>query len=303
MKKNKLSLLLLTLITSSFILTGCDNSISQDGANVSASTKSSQPTLYKPATPIIGNASDAKKFLMDKYHLPETAEVIYMSDVHLYQAYVQGQVIYLSQDGKYLIPAHLINALDNSDVTQAYIDSKSVIDVSKLPLDLAIKQVKGNGEHKIYVFTDPDCPYCHMFEMKYVSTFKNVTVYNFLFPLTSIHPQAQSDSLKILCSKDKVGVYSSWMNTPPQMVDKVRANLPKVDNCPAGVAALTSLTNLATSLGISGTPTVYNESGFVVRLTDPEDFATKIGDTPPTMVSDTADSLQAPVKVNTSAGK
>ena len=29
-----------------------------------------------------------------------------------------------------------------------------------LPLELAIKKVKGNGERKLVVFSDADCPFC-----------------------------------------------------------------------------------------------------------------------------------------------
>ena len=35
---------------------------------------------------------------------------------------------------------------------------------ASLPLDLAIKKVKGNGERKLAIFSDADCPFCAKLE-------------------------------------------------------------------------------------------------------------------------------------------
>jgi thiol:disulfide interchange protein DsbC len=57
------------------------------------------------------------------------------------------------------------------------------IDVKSLPLKQAIKHVKGKGERVIYVFSDPDCPYCQHLE-KELKNIDNLTVYLFLYPIT-----------------------------------------------------------------------------------------------------------------------
>jgi thiol:disulfide interchange protein DsbC len=44
-------------------------------------------------------------------------------------------------------------------MTEERIAELGKIDVKSLPLNQAIKYVKGKGERTIYVFSDPDCPY------------------------------------------------------------------------------------------------------------------------------------------------
>ena len=36
----------------------------------------------------------------------------------------------------------------------------------KLPLDLAIKKVKGDGSRKLAIFSDADCPFCKRLERR-----------------------------------------------------------------------------------------------------------------------------------------
>ena len=71
-------------------------------------------------------------------------------------------------------------------MTEERIAELGKIDVKSLPLNQAIKYVKGKGERTLYIFSDPDCPYCQRLEQNMVGV-DNVTVYVFLYPLTSLH--------------------------------------------------------------------------------------------------------------------
>lgn len=55
--------------------------------------------------------------------------------------------------------------------------------------------VKGNGERKLLVMTDPDCPYCQQFE-KTLENIDNITVTYIFLPL-EIHPDAKNKADKI----------------------------------------------------------------------------------------------------------
>lgn len=85
-------------------------------------------------------------------------------------------------------------------MTEERIAELGKIDVKSLPLNQAIKYVKGKGERTLYIFSDPDCPYCQRLEQNMVGV-DNVTVYIFLYPLTSLHPNAEKVSNQIWCSK------------------------------------------------------------------------------------------------------
>ncbi len=95
-------------------------------------------------------------------------------------------------------------------MTEERIAELGKIDVKSLPLNQAIKYVKGKGERTLYIFSDPDCPYCQRLEQNMVGV-DNVTVYVFLYPLTSLHPNAEKVSNQIWCSKNPSEAWTNYM--------------------------------------------------------------------------------------------
>ena len=80
---------------------------------------------------------------------------------------------------------------------------------SSLPLDLAIKKVKGNGERKLAVFSDADCPFCARLENE-LKGIDNVTIYTFLYPIDQLHPDAARKSRMIWCAPDKTKAWDEF---------------------------------------------------------------------------------------------
>jgi thiol:disulfide interchange protein DsbC len=172
----------------------------------------------------------------------------------LYEVVVGRKIFYVSTDGKYAMFGNMVDLSTKKSVTEARMQELAKVDFSKLPLDLAIKQVVGDGSRKIAVFTDPDCPYCKMFEKQVVPQLNNVTVYSFLFPLP-IHPNAASDAKKIWCSKDRNETWASWMqkDTP----------LPTDVSC--DTSGLDTVMKIGTELvQVDGTPTIVLENGQII---------------------------------------
>lgn len=56
----------------------------------------------------------------------------------------------------------------------------SAIDFSTLPLDQAVKTVKGNGKRILVTFEDPNCGYCKKLGKELVPV-NDVTIYTFYF--------------------------------------------------------------------------------------------------------------------------
>lgn len=172
----------------------------------------------------------------------------------LYEVVVGRKIFYVSTDGKFAIFGNMVDLSTKSSVTEARTQELSKVDFSKLPLDSAIKQVIGNGSRKIAVFTDPDCPYCKMFEKQVVPQLKDVTIYSFLFPLP-IHPNAVSDSKKIWCSKDRNATWAAWMQKDTAL--------------PADTSCDTSALDKVIEIGkdvvqVDGTPTLVLENGQII---------------------------------------
>jgi thiol:disulfide interchange protein DsbC len=169
----------------------------------------------------------------------------------LYEVVVGRKIFYVSTDGKYALFGNLVDLSTKQSVTEKRTQELSKVDFSKLPLDLAIKQVNGDGSRKIAVFTDPDCPYCKMFEKQVVPQLKDVTIYSFMFPLP-IHPNAADDAKKIWCSKDRATTWANWMqkDTP----------LPTDMSC--DTSALEKVMQVGKDVvGVEGTPTIIFDDG------------------------------------------
>lgn len=172
----------------------------------------------------------------------------------LYEVVVGRKIFYVSTDGKLAVFGNMVDLATKQSLTEQRMQEIAKVDFSKLPLDLAVKQVIGDGSRKIAVFTDPDCPYCKMFEKQVVPQLKDVTVYSFLFPLP-IHPNAASDAKKIWCSKDRSATWAAFM----------QKDTPLPTNVSCDTSGLDKIMKFGTDVvQVDGTPTMVLENGTIL---------------------------------------
>ena len=167
----------------------------------------------------------------------------------VYEVYMGGRIVYTNEDAKYFFVGNLIDLKEQKNLTEERMQTLKSIDVKSLPLKQAIKHVKGKGERVIYVFSDPDCPYCQNLE-KELKNIDNLTVYLFLYPITRLHPNAESISQKIWCSKNQ---YQAWED---YLIDKKQPSSNKSCTTP-----IEKNIALAKSLEVDGTPTFFLQDG------------------------------------------
>jgi thiol:disulfide interchange protein DsbC len=125
----------------------------------------------------------------------------------LYEIVIGDQLLYTDEHGKYIFEGSVIDAKSHRDLSDERRRVLFAIDFDKLPLDLAVKEVKGNGKRKLAIFTDPNCPYCKRLE-KELSGVTDVTLYMFMYP---IFPGSAEIVRNVLCSKDPVKAWDDWM--------------------------------------------------------------------------------------------
>lgn len=167
----------------------------------------------------------------------------------LYEVVTDGELFYTDATGDYLFYGKVMDTKTREDLTTKRWNELLKVDFNALPLNLALKQVKGNGSRKLVVFADPHCPYCVRFE-KTLQEVTNVTVYTFLYPLESIHPGATEKSKQIWCAQDRQAAWTAWM-------------INKKDT-PAGACKtdqLSTLIKLGEQMKVTGTPTLIFEDG------------------------------------------
>lgn len=159
-----------------------------------------------------------------------------------------SNIAYVDPDGRYFLFGKLYDMKEQVDMTASRLEEIQKVDMSRLDKSLAFKRVRGDGSRTMYLFSDPDCPYCTRLEKSLVEL-DNVTVYTFMMPLKSLHPEAHGKSVSVWCSKDKAAAWNDMM---------LRNKAPVAGKCDHPID---KVVELAASLGVSGTPTMFAEDG------------------------------------------
>jgi len=143
----------------------------------------------------------------------------------------------------------VIDLKNRANLTQARLNKLQAVKWDTLPLNNALKTVKGKGERKLVVFSDVDCPYCRKFEAE-LAKVDNITVYTFLYPIEGLHPKAVQASKQIWCAPDRNKAWDDYIT---------RGTVPSNDGkCANPVEATIALGN---KLKVTGTPTLIFANG------------------------------------------
>ncbi len=171
----------------------------------------------------------------------------------LWEVYADGQIFYADDKGDHvLLNGMLVDTKTRTNLTDDRLSKLRSIDFTSLPVELAIKEVKGTGKRKLVVFSDADCPFCKRLE-KSLQEVSDVTIYTFLYPIDRLHPQANERSRRVWCSGDRLKAWKELMlegKNPTAGAD--------CDNPVGKVAAL------GEKLRVNGTPTLVFASGRTV---------------------------------------
>jgi thiol:disulfide interchange protein DsbC len=161
-----------------------------------------------------------------------------------------NRIVYCDLAAKHLFNGHLFELDTQKDLTEQRLSELTRIDPKELTLDDAFDVTRGNGKRELYLFEDPDCPFCRKFEEQ-LPKVTDITLHIFLYPLTSIHPHAYEHALGVWCAKDRQKAWSDKM-------------LKGIDP-PAGHCANPIDRNVALGdkLHIEGTPTIIFADGRV----------------------------------------
>jgi thiol:disulfide interchange protein DsbC len=199
----------------------------------------------------IADEASLKKAIEAAYPKFKVESVTKTPYAGLYEVFMGGQIIYTDEKLTFLIAeGHLVDPKTKKDITGERLEELTKIDFSSLPLEQAIKVVKGNGSRKLVVFSDVDCPFCKRLEQNELSNINDVTIYTFLYPIEQLHPDAANKSRSIWCAPNRVKAWNDWIfnNKLPTSTAKCEVPLEKVGD-------------LARKYGVSSTPTMFFTDG------------------------------------------
>jgi thiol:disulfide interchange protein DsbC len=166
----------------------------------------------------------------------------------LYEVVLGTEVIYTDANVNYFIAGRVIDAKTREDLTEKRRAELLKVDFKTLPLDQAVKLVRGNGSRVFATFEDPNCPYCKKLH-KDMRDLKDVTIYTFLYPILS--QDSFDKSKNIWCAKDRAAAWDEFMvdgKAPPAAATDCKHPLQQV-------------LALGQKLDVSGTPTILFPDG------------------------------------------
>lgn len=169
----------------------------------------------------------------------------------LYEIVANGkQIAYTDATGNYMLVGDLIETKEGRSLTEERKAVLNAIDYSALPFQYAIKEVRGNGKLQVAVFSDPDCPLCKRLEHEFAQM-TDVTIYNFMMPITSLHPDSERKAVQIMCQPNPTQAWVAWMREGKMP--------PKVAECNNHHVQETM--ELGEGFGFNGTPTLVFPNG------------------------------------------
>jgi len=167
---------------------------------------------------------------------------------NLVEVRVGNDILYVDEKAQFiLLQGELIDMKNNRNLTRERLDDVLSIDFNALPMDLAFKQVAGNGKRRIAIFEDPNCGYCRKLRADLVKL-DNVTIYTFVYSI--LGNDSDLKSRKALCASDKVRAWNDMMLT-----GKIPGNSGTCTN------PLEKIRALGGKLNVTATPTVFFANG------------------------------------------
>lgn len=160
----------------------------------------------------------------------------------LWEVTVDGQIFYADDKGSHLIFGNVLDIKTGKNLTAER-------QFNSLPLDVAVKQVRGSGKNVVVTFEDPNCGYCKKLAKDLLKV-KDVTIYTFLYPV--LGDDSYDKSKAIWCSADKAKAWNDWM---------VGGTAPGAAPAKCDTAGLDKSMQLGRKLRVNGTPALFFPSG------------------------------------------
>lgn len=215
------------------------------GTSLSASAQTSKPAAQAKTEAAL------RTRLIDKFPGIKVQEVTPSPIPGLYEFTADGDVMYISADGKYLVDAQIIDIDRRMNVTE----NKRAGERQKALASLDEKQMiifgPATAKHTVTVFTDTDCGYCQKLHNEMAQLNKlGIRVRYLAFPRTGPGTEGWRAMEAVWCSKDRNDAM-----TRAKAGEAVKGE----KNC--GTTPIKAQYELGERLGVKGTPAIFTSSG------------------------------------------
>ncbi|OAB55435.1 hypothetical protein AY599_02580 [Leptolyngbya valderiana BDU 20041] len=168
------------------------------------------------------------------------------------QVQIGSDVIYMSEDGRYLFQGRLVDMDTQIDLTDQAKSSVRAEALASLDASDFVTFGPEDAEYEILVFTDPDCGYCRRLHEQ-IAEYADVGVQvNYLaFPRAGVGSESYNKLVSVWCADDRNAA-----------MDIAKAGgTPPAQSCDNPVE---EQYRLGQSLGVTGTPSILLRNGGII---------------------------------------
>lgn len=168
----------------------------------------------------------------------------------LNEVVADGSVVYISDDGKYVVSGILLDVEGRTNLTDRALAGVRTQALDAVPADQRIVfKPHGEVKHRVVVFTDISCSYCQLLHEKlpeYLA--RGIQVEYLAFPRGGRESPVYAQMAQIWCAEDRNVAFSNAV--AGRAVTAVACESPVLDHY-----------DLGDRLGVEGTPAIYDAYG------------------------------------------
>jgi len=166
-----------------------------------------------------------------------------------YEVMLQGQIVYVSNDGKYLVQGSIFDIEAKKDLTEASRSVQRKSALAGIGADKRISYGPADAKHTVTVFTDIDCGYCRRMHQQMADYNKlGIKVDYLFFPRAGVGSESFDKAVSVWCAADR-GKALTDAKAGVAMDKKECAN------------PIAEEYEIGNKIGVSGTPAVIAADG------------------------------------------
>jgi len=227
-------------------LTAC----AQQPSAPAASKGASPAAAATPAAPAAGSADERVRSALQKLDPKFAPDYIGAAPFPGFrEVLVGGQVLYVTDDGRYLMQSQPYDIQNKAPVSSAGLLAYRQKLLAKVPQAERIVFAAPNAKYTVSVFTDIECGYCRKLHQDIAELNRNgITVEYLAFPRMGLGSQDYTDMISVWCAADRKQALTAAKTGQPVA--------PK--NCTNPVAMQYTL---GQQMGVNGTPAIFAADG------------------------------------------
>ncbi|MBO9661704.1 DsbC family protein [Dokdonella sp.] len=183
------------------------------------------------------------------------------------QLIVGSQMVYVSDDGLYLMQGSLHDTRNRRDLTVARVAerSKTRLDAAPAGQRIVFPAAGGKAKYTMTVFTDLDCGYCRKLHSQIAEyNQRGIEVDYLFFPRSGLNTPSYDKAVSVWCAKDRKAAFTAAKTgkDPAPM---------KCDN------PVADQFKLGTDIGVDRTPTIFTADGTkIIGYLPPDQMVAKL---------------------------